>query len=61
MKCPNCGQNMELEEYNTAFIDDGNQIELREQFWCSHCDTECTQVTRYRKEREWTCNAEDDG
>ena len=54
MKCPNCGQNMELEEYNTAFIDDGNQIELREQFWCSHCDAECTQVARYRKEREWT-------
>lgn len=57
MKCRRCGEEMELEEYYTTFMNNDEEIELREQFWCSNCDdgpeATCTRVARYKLVREW--------
>jgi hypothetical protein len=45
---------MELEEYNTAFRDSDEQVELLEHFWCVKCDRTFTHVILYTKEKEWT-------
>lgn len=58
MKCKICGTEMELEEYYTTFLNNDEEIELREHFWCPKCDVGpsslCTRVARYKLEREWT-------
>ena len=53
MKCPYCKTEMELEEYNTIFRDNDEQIELLEQFWCARCDKILMHVILYTKEKEW--------
>ena len=53
MKCPHCNVEMELEEYNTAFRDNDEQVELLEHFWCAKCNKTLTHVILYTKEKEW--------
>ena len=52
MKCPNCNKEMELEEYDTDFFNNDEQICLREQFWCACCGHEAIKRTYYKKESE---------
>ena len=54
MKCPYCNAEMELNEYNTVFRDNDEQVELVEQFWCAKCNKTLTHVILYTKEKEWT-------
>lgn len=56
MKCPKCGTIMELEEYTTDFINNDDEIRLREDFWCSACNQTLTRVVQYTKTKEWTEN-----
>ena len=52
MKCKNCNKEMELEEYYVDFINNEEEICLREEFWCSICDATAIKRTYYKKERE---------
>ena len=52
MKCPNCNKEMELEEYYTDFLNNDEQICLRDQFWCACCGHEAIKRTYYKKESE---------
>ena len=52
MKCPNCNREMELEEYYTDFLNNEEEICLREQFWCSVCGREAIKRTYYKQESE---------
>lgn len=49
MHCPKCHQTMELEEYSTEYFDNDERNKLREQFWCSHCDTQVVKTSYYKK------------
>lgn len=37
MKCKNCNKEMELEEYYTDFLNNDEELCLREEFWCPLC------------------------
>lgn len=52
MKCKNCNKEMELEEYYTDFLNNEEEIRLREHFWCAICGHEAIKDTYYKKARE---------
>lgn len=52
MKCKQCDEEMVLEEYYTDFLNNDEEICLREQFGCVNCDTTAIKRTYYKKERE---------
>lgn len=52
MECKNCNKEMELEEYYTDFLNNEEEIRLREQFWCATCGHEAIKDTYYKKVRE---------
>ena len=52
MKCDNCNKEMELEEYHTDFLNNEEEIRLREHFWCAICGREAIKDTYYKRERE---------
>lgn len=52
MKCPNCTKEMELEEYHTDFLNNEEEIRLREHFWCVICGREAIKDTYYKRDRE---------
>lgn len=52
MKCKNCNKEMELEEYYTDFLNNEEEICLREYFWCSNCNTTAIKHTYYNKDHE---------
>lgn len=49
MKCKNCGEEMVLEEYYIDFLNNDEEICLREQFGCINCDTTAIKRTYYKK------------
>ena len=49
MKCRKCNKEMEMEEWDTAFINDGDELCLREEFWCPSCDITEIKRTYYKK------------
>jgi hypothetical protein len=44
---------MELEEYETTFRDNDEQVELLERFWCAKCNHVSKHFILYTKESEW--------
>jgi len=52
MKCKNCDKEMELEEYYTDFLNNDEEICLREEFWCAKCGATAIKYTYYTKESE---------
>ena len=52
MKCKNCNKEMELEEYYTDFLNNDEEICLREQFWCAQCEATAIKDTYYKKDSE---------
>ena len=38
MKCPNCNKNMTLEDYNTYFCNNEQEIISRDEYWCPECN-----------------------
>ena len=52
MKCKNCNKEMELEEYYIDFLNNDEEICLREEFWCAQCGTPAIKRTYYKKESE---------
>lgn len=52
MKCKNCNKEMELEEYYTNFLNNDEEICLREEFWCACCGATAIKYAYYTKESE---------
>ncbi len=52
MKCKQCGEEMVLEEYYTDFLNNDEEICLREQFGCVNCNITAIKYTYYKKESE---------
>ena len=53
MKCENCDKEMELEEYETMFLNNDEDVCLRERFWCPQCDKVVIKRTYYHKTHEY--------
>ena len=51
MECKECGEEMVLERYKINFLWD-NEICMREEFGCVHCNATAVKLTYYTKTRE---------
>lgn len=47
MDCPNCHKDMMLEEYATYFSNNDQDVTLREEYWCSECNTRAFKCSYY--------------
>lgn len=52
MKCRKCNREMETDDWNVSFINDGEELWLRELFWCPACDIFEIKRTYYKKVSE---------
>ena len=54
MECKECGKTMLLEDYNTTFFNNDEEICLCEHFGCANCNLTATKWTYYKKDIERT-------
>lgn len=52
MKCKQCNEEMVLEEYYTDFLNNEEEICLREQFGCVKCNATAIKRTYYKRDYE---------